>query len=131
MVAQTPVAIRYFVTVTKRGSNPGLRCRWCGRPVGDVAATGRPKQFCKRSCRQRDYEARRRNEELGLSERDLVVTRAQLDALHDQLYVLEAAVEDVERDLAGSPTKQDYAEAVEWLLDACRPLLTRETTSTR
>ena len=45
--------------------------------------------------------------------------------LNDRLYVLEAAVEDVERDLAASSTKQDYVEAVEWLLDACRPLLER------
>jgi len=60
-----------------------------------------------------------------LSEAELVVTREELETLHDQLYVLEAAVEDVERDLQGSPTKQDYVDAVEWLLDACRPLLTR------
>ena len=61
-----------------------------------------------------------------MSEAELVVTREELEKLHDQLYVLEAAVEDVERDLEGSPTKQEYAEAVEWLLDACRPLLNRE-----
>jgi len=53
------------------------------------------------------------------------VTREELETLHDQLYVLEAAVEDVERDLHGSPTKQDYVDAVAWLLDACRPLLNR------
>lgn len=50
------------------------------------------------------------------------MTRHQLEALHDQLYVLEAAVEDVERDLAGAPTKQDYADAVAWLLQAAKPL---------
>jgi hypothetical protein len=98
------------------------RCRWCGRAI-EVAATGRPRAFCRASCKQRDYEARRRSRELGLSENELVVTRAALDALNDQRYVLHAAVEDVERDLAGHPTKQDYVEAVTWLLDACRPLL--------
>ena len=61
-----------------------------------------------------------------MSEAELVVTREQLDALHDQLYVLEAAIEDVERDLESSATKQDYIEAMEWLLDACRPLTRRE-----
>jgi hypothetical protein len=61
-----------------------------------------------------------------LSDAELVVTREELDALHDQLYVLEAAVEDVERDLASSTTKQDYVEALEWLLDACRPLTSRQ-----
>ena len=61
-----------------------------------------------------------------MSEAELIVTREELDALHDQLYVLEAAMEDVERDLKASATKQDYVEAIEWLLDACRPLTTRE-----
>ncbi|MEY2433424.1 MAG: hypothetical protein QOC92_3149 [Acidimicrobiaceae bacterium] len=53
------------------------------------------------------------------------MTRDELDALRDRLYVLEAAIEDVERDLEGSPTKQEYAEALDWLLDACRPLVSR------
>lgn len=64
-----------------------------------------------------------------MSEAELVITREELEDLHDKLYVLEAAVEDVQRDLKGSPTKQDYADAVEWLLDACRPLLGREPAS--
>jgi hypothetical protein len=52
------------------------------------------------------------------------VARRALDELLDQLYVLEAAVEDVERDLAGaSPSKQDYVDAVQWLLQAAKPLL--------
>ena len=86
---------------------------------------GRPRAFCSQACRQRDYIARLRAQEAGLSEAELVVTREELETLHDQLYVLEAAVEDVERDLEGSPTKQDYVDAVAWLLDACRPLLNR------
>ena len=36
--------------------------------------------------------------------------------------MLEAAVEDVERDLAGSPTKQDLHDAVAWIIEAARPL---------
>jgi hypothetical protein len=58
-----------------------------------------------------------------LSESELVVARQELDALHDALYMLEAAVEDVERDLRTSSTKRDYEEAVAWLLDAARPLV--------
>lgn len=98
------------------------RCRWCARPFTVTPGPGRPKEFCRRSCRQRDYEARQRADEVGLSEDELVMTRAALDTLRDRLYVLEAAVEDVDRDLAGTPTKADYREAVEWLLDAARPL---------
>ena len=105
----------------------GPKCRWCGRKLPKGEGPGRPRQFCTQACRQKDYIARLRAQEAGLSEAELIVTREELETLHDKLYVLEAAVEDVERDLARSPTKQDYAEAVEWLLDACRPLLTRET----
>jgi hypothetical protein len=53
------------------------------------------------------------------------MTRAELDALRDQLYMLEAAVEDVERDLAASPTKQDLRDAVTWIIEAARPLFRR------
>jgi len=109
--------------VTKSGLGP--KCRWCGRKLAIAGGPGRPRAFCSQACRQRDYIARLRAQEAGLSEAELVVTREELETLHDQLYVLEAAVEDVERDLEGTPTKQDYVDAVAWLLDACRPLLNR------
>jgi hypothetical protein len=55
--------------------------------------------YCRRSCRQRDYEARRRTGELGLGEHELVVTRQELNELRDRLFVLAETVKDVERDL--------------------------------
>lgn len=68
--------------------------------------------------------AGRRRDELGLSEEELIVARRSLDELRDQIYVLEAAVEDVERDLAGEePTPKELKEAVQWLLEAARPLV--------
>jgi hypothetical protein len=67
--------------------------------------------------------ARQRNAEAGLSEAELIVTRAALDELRDKLYVLEAAVEDVDRDLAQSHDETDVREALSWLLSAARPLL--------
>jgi hypothetical protein len=104
----------------------GPRCRWCGRNLANQVGPGRPRAFCAQACRQKDYIARLRAQEAGLSEAELVVTREELDALHDQLYVLEAAIEDVERDLALSTNKQDYVEALDWLLDAYRPLIDRQ-----
>jgi hypothetical protein len=98
------------------------RCRWCARPFEVTPGPGRPKEFCRRSCRQRDYEARQRALEVGLSEDELVLTRRVVDDLRDRLYVLEAAVEDVERDLEGSPTAAEYRDAVSWLLEAAKPL---------
>jgi hypothetical protein len=113
------------VTQPGEGAERGEQgtCRWCHRPLPPPARTGRPRRYCRDVCRQRDFEARQRSAEVGLTESELVVTRQELEALYDQLYVLEAAVEDVERDLAGSsPSKQDYADAVAWLLQAARPL---------
>ncbi len=72
--------------------------------------------------------ARQRARELQLSENELVVAREELDALHDELYVLACAVDDVERDLAaaGRPTVSELRDAVEWLLAAAKPLRDRE-----
>jgi hypothetical protein len=58
------------------------------------------------------------------------VAREELDALHDELYVLACAVEDVERDLdaAGQPTASELRDALEWLLAAAAPLRDREIT---
>src|SRR5262245_37423142 len=99
-----------------------MRCRWCGRRFGvRPGGRGRPQQYCKRSCRQRDYEARRRVAELGLSEGELVVTREELESLRDRLYVLECAVEDVERDLElRGDDPEDRERAFDWLLDAAK-----------
>lgn len=78
--------------------------------------------FCRQACRQASYVAGRRRDELGLSESELIVTRQALDDLRDKLYVLEAAIEDVDRDLAGAESEQDLRDALAWILAAARPL---------
>ncbi len=99
------------------------QCRWCGRPFEPNPGPGRPRRYCRPGCRQADYVARRRASEVGLSESELIVTRRALEELRDKLYVLEAAVEDVERDLDGAESEQDLRDALEWLLQGARPLL--------
>jgi hypothetical protein len=37
--------------------------------------------------------------------------------------VLACAVRDVEWDLTGKPTMQDYQDAVRWLIEAAKPLV--------
>jgi hypothetical protein len=101
----------------------GRRCRWCGRAITVVPGPGRPREFCKQSCRQADYVARQRAAEVGLGEAELIVTRAALDDLRDRLYVLEAAIEDVERDLPEAESAQDLRDALTWLLAAARPVV--------
>ena len=62
--------------------------------------------------------------EVGLSDNELVMARAELEQLRDALYVLEAAVEDVDRDLAEADDDPDELKrALDWLLQAARPLL--------
>jgi len=70
-----------------------------------------------------DYQARRRRQELQLGDDELIVT---LDRLRDDVYVLACAVQDVERDLAGRPTAREVRSALDWLLDAARPLCARD-----
>ena len=50
------------------------------------------------------------------------MTRTELDALYDRLYELEAAIEDAERDVAEAAGEDDVRRALEWLLEAARPV---------
>ncbi len=73
--------------------------------------------------------SRQRAADLELSENELVIAREELDALHDDLYVLACAVADAEQDLeaAGArPTVRELQLIVRELLDASRPLRDRE-----
>ena len=73
--------------------------------------------------------ARQRARELELSDGELVVARAELDRLHDDLYVLACAVDDTEKDLAALGAKPSAAELrrmLDWLMSAAKPLRDRE-----
>jgi hypothetical protein len=107
-----------FVTVTEP-----RRCRWCGRSFEVAAGPGRPREVCRRWGRPRADEARQKAAAHGLDESELIVTRTALESLRDRLYVLEAAVEDVDRDLAAAEGPDDVRRALDWLLDAARPLV--------
>jgi endogenous inhibitor of DNA gyrase (YacG/DUF329 family) len=105
------------------------RCGWCRRVLPERSGRGRPRRFCSQRCRQWDWVARQRAGELELSEGELVIARAELDALHDELYVLACAVEDAERDLSASGGKmsaKDLKELLDWVLEAAKPLRDRE-----
>src|SRR5579862_668519 len=118
------------VTVTKAEGT--RRCAYCRRPLPDPPAAGRPPRYCRRSHRQRAFEARRRAERAALPSGQVVVAQADLDRLHDRLYALEAALDDVRDDLAdaGSPPgrvgrsspARPYAEALAHLQEAAEDL---------
>jgi hypothetical protein len=107
----------------RRDGNAASRCRWCGRRFVPQLGPGRPRAFCRRSCRQRDYEARRRATEVGLDTTELIVARDQLHRLYDELWVLDCAIHDVDQDLAHARTIADHRAALDWLLDAARRLV--------
>ena len=95
---------------------------------------GRPREFCSQACRQWDWVGRQRAGELQLNEHELIITKAELDQLHDELYVLACAVDDVERDLAASgktAAKGEVSEMLAWLLVAARPIRDRELRTQR
>lgn len=100
------------------------RCQWCRR-VLPPQRTGRPRRFCSQACRQWHWVGQQRARELQLRDDELVITKEELDGLHDQLYVLACAVNDAERDLraAGAkPSAAELREIIDWLLEAARPL---------
>lgn len=98
------------------------RCGWCGRPLAKPPGAGRPRRFCSASHRQRAYEARRRADALHVPAGQIIVAEKELHRLYDRLYRLEAAVEDVDADLAGSPGPKAYRAAFEHLYEAAKDL---------
>ncbi len=100
------------------------RCRWCRHGLPASNGPGRPREFCSQACRQWDWVARQRARDLKLSEDQLVLTRTELNDLHDALYVLACAVHDVRRDLdaAKKPTATELADMLHWILDCADPL---------
>ena len=75
------------------------RCRWCRHVLPESQGPGRRKEFCSQKCRQWDWVARQRAQDLALSENELVMTRDELDTLLDlaasgidRLHALQRAV---------------------------------------
>jgi len=120
--------LSYNFVMTKYNETPGQqgidkRCRWCRHVLAASTGPGRPKEFCSQRCRQWDWVSRQRASELALSENELVMTRDELDALKDQMYVLHCALNDVQTDLE-SPrqTKESLFEMLGWLIQAAEPI---------
>jgi hypothetical protein len=57
----------------------------------------------------------------GLGDDDLIVSRQRLEELQSRLYCLQAAIEDVDRDLEAGAEPGDVREALDWLLENARP----------
>ncbi len=58
----------------------------------------------------------------GLGDDDVIVDRLRLEELQDAVYCLQAAIEDVDNDLQGTPSAAEVRSAIGWLLDNARPV---------
>jgi hypothetical protein len=101
----------------------GQKCLWCRFPVAQTEGPGRPRRYCKRSCRQRDFEARQRAVAHGVDESDILLARSEVNRLRDEIFVLQCAVEDAERDLVDAKVLNEYADILRILLDAARGVI--------
>lgn len=67
--------------------------------------------------------ARKLAEAHGLGDDDVIIRRGALDDLQGALYCLQAALEDVDADLAeAGDDPAEVRRALGWLLDNARPL---------
>ncbi len=98
------------------------RCRWCGRRFDLAPGPGRPRQFCRPGCRQQAHIARKLAAAHGLADDDVIIDRSALEELQGALYCLQAALEDIDRDLTASSSAQDVADAFIWLRQNAEPL---------
>lgn len=94
------------------------RCRWCGGRFSVAPGPGRPRLYCRRSHRQRAYEARNLAAEHRLTADDVLISRAAFEQMRDLLYRIEAALQDVDADLAGDTPPEEYRQALWHLYQA-------------
>lgn len=69
-------------------------CAWCGREMPQ-GGRGRPRKFCRPSCRQRAYEQRRQLTGTGISADAVIMKPDKVRALGDDLFELRCAAEDI------------------------------------
>jgi len=74
-------------------------CEHCGRPFEVGANLGRPRKYCRRSCRQRAFEARRHLGELGWGEVRIRRASRELAELEDLVDRVRGIVEELRADV--------------------------------
>lgn len=95
---------------------------WCGAGFESTTGPGRPIKYCRRSHRQRAYEARLLAAAHQLGEDDVLVSAGLLAELQDAVYVIEAAMEDIDRDLAEGDDPDSHRDALWHLYGAAAGL---------
>lgn len=88
----------------------------------DQPAVGRKRRYCRQSCRQQAYLARKLAGAHDLAPDEVVVRRDELTELQDHVYALQAALEDVAGDLAEADRPADVRRALDWLVAQATPV---------
>ena len=88
----------------------------------DQPAVGRKRRYCRQSCRQQAYLARKLAGAHDLAPDEVVVRRDELTDLQDRVYALQAALEDVAGDLAEADGPADVRRALDWLVAQATPV---------
>jgi hypothetical protein len=89
---------RRGVTASEPESNP--RCAFCRRAMPAPTGVGRPRTYCRRSCRQRAFEQRRRVTEQSWGDDRVVRMSEELAAAGDRLAHVADVLDEVRIDLA-------------------------------
>ena len=84
--------------------------------LASSASGGRPRRYCRRSCRQRAYEVRAHARQLGLGDDTVVAAREEFERLTDMRLAVTAALDDYDR-------SSGDALAVTFLVDTLRDSL--------
>ena len=72
-----------------------VRCAHCGRPLERGDGVGRPRSYCRRSCRQRAYELRRHEGDLAWGDARLVRMAREHAELEDRLDRVRDLVDEL------------------------------------
>jgi hypothetical protein len=97
-------------------------CAWCGRRLDQPAGAGRRRRYCGQACRQRAYEQRATLRRTGLPTDAVVLTAAEVGQLHDRLFQLRCAAEDVLTALDDGAEPAELRSVAGEVLSAARSL---------
>ena len=84
----------------ERDGSPAQRCAFCRRAMPERSNVGRPRRYCRRSCRQRAFERRRRTTELSWGDERTAQLTERLALQGDRLAHVSDVVSELRMDLA-------------------------------
>lgn len=88
------------------------RCLWCGERFARSSGPGRRAQYCRRSHRQRAYEARQAAEARGLANGEVLVSIDTWHGLRDAIFVAETAAADAGVDLLEADSEDELTSII-------------------